>query len=76
MRRNKDVPEYDSPIDRHILEGMEKGNPLSRKNLKKESKRVRKAHKVKMGIEKGGGVGVGQMEVDHDDDEFRFTFKA
>jgi nuclear GTP-binding protein len=78
MRRNKDIPEYDAPIDKNILGGMERGNPLSRKNLKKESKRAKKGHKVKMGmgeIEKGEGVGGQQMEVDYDD-EFSFTFKA
>ncbi|XP_006456475.1 hypothetical protein AGABI2DRAFT_188406 [Agaricus bisporus var. bisporus H97] len=73
LRRNKDVPEYDAPIDSHVVERMEKGNPLSRKNLKKESKRARKAHKAKMRIEKGEDEG--EMEVDHSE-AFHFTFTA
>ncbi|KAJ3575323.1 hypothetical protein NP233_g1179 [Leucocoprinus birnbaumii] len=42
-RKNKDVTDYDAPIDKHVLEHMERSNPLSRKNLKKRIKESKKS---------------------------------
>lgn len=65
QRRVKDIPDYESPVtEAHVLGTMSKSNPLSRKVLKREAKRVRKAQRVK-----GGN----KMEVD---EELQFTFMA
>lgn len=71
-RKNKDVPDYHAPIETHVLNRMERSNPLSRKNLKRESKRARKAQKAKMLAERS--TGAGEMDIDHD--ELQFTFMA
>jgi nuclear GTP-binding protein len=71
-RKNKDIPDYHAPIDKHALERMDRSNPLSRRNLKRESKRARKAHKAKMLVERGAVAG----EMDIDRDELQFTFMA
>ncbi|KXN82995.1 hypothetical protein AN958_01930 [Leucoagaricus sp. SymC.cos] len=71
-RKNKVIPDYHAPIEDHVLERMEQSNPLSRKNLRRESKRARKAHNVKMLAERGGDGG--GMDIDHD--ELQFTFMA
>lgn len=68
QRRNKDVPEYDALPDEHALKLMERSNPLSRRVLKKEAKKARKAHRVR------AGAGAG-MEVDNDTG-LQFTFMA
>ncbi|GLB42893.1 putative 50S ribosome-binding GTPase [Lyophyllum shimeji] len=68
QRKAKDVPAYDAPLDDHVLGRMDRGNPLSRRNLKKEAKRARKAHRQK------GQTGAGVMEVD--DEGLQFTFMA
>jgi len=70
QRKSKDVPEYSSPPDDHVLKRMERGNPMSRKNLKKEAKRAKKAHRVKSNQGSGGGG----MEVD--DVGLQCTFMA
>ena len=69
QRKAKDVPEYGAPPDNHVFKRMERGNPLSRKNLKKEAKRARKAHRAKS--DPGSG---GRMEVD--DMGLQLTFMA
>lgn len=71
QRKNKDIPDYHAPIEDHVLERMERSNPLNRKNLKREAKRARKAHKAKVFAEHGAG---GEMDVDRD--ELQFTFMA
>lgn len=68
-RKNKDIPDYHAPVDKHILERMERSNPLNRRNLKREAKRARKAQKAKMVSERGTA---GDMEIDHDDLQFTF----
>lgn len=69
QRRNKDVPDYDAAPDRDVLQQMGKSNPLSRKALKKDAKRARKAHRaLAQAVEGAGGGG---MEID---DGLEFTF--
>ncbi|KAF5319401.1 hypothetical protein D9619_008554 [Psilocybe cf. subviscida] len=70
QRRNKDVPDYDAAPDRDVLRQMGKSNPLSRKALKKDAKRARKAHRV-MVQAAGDAGGGGGMEID---DGLEFTF--
>ena len=70
QRKAKDVPEYGAPLDDHVLKRMERGNPLSRKNLKKEAKRARRAQRIKSDHGSGGGG----MEVD--DMGLQFIFMA
>ncbi|RDB21805.1 Guanine nucleotide-binding protein-like 3 [Hypsizygus marmoreus] len=67
QRKTKDVPAYDAPPDEHVLKRMDRSNPLSRRNLKKEAKRARKAHRVRG--DQAGGV----MEVD---EGLQFSFMA
>ncbi|KDR73039.1 hypothetical protein GALMADRAFT_252454 [Galerina marginata CBS 339.88] len=69
QRKSKDVPAYDAPPDKHVLDQMSRSNPLNRKGLKKEAKRARKAHRVRAEPSSGGG-----MEID--DDGLQFTFMA
>lgn len=71
QRWSKDVPAYNAPPDEHVLCRMERSNPLSRRVLKKEAKRVRKAQRVRVETDVGQDVG---MEVD--DEELQFTFMA
>lgn len=71
QRRSKTVPKYDERPDENVLQRMERSNPLSRKILKKEAKRARKAHRVKTAENAQAG---GIMEVD--DDGLQFTFMA
>ncbi|KJA18946.1 hypothetical protein HYPSUDRAFT_56903 [Hypholoma sublateritium FD-334 SS-4] len=68
QRKNKDIPAYDAPPDRHILQQMGKSNPLSRKALKKDAKRARKAHRTDAGTTPSGGG----MDVDGESLEFSF----
>ncbi|KAG6833960.1 hypothetical protein H0H87_007971 [Tephrocybe sp. NHM501043] len=70
QRKTRDVPSYDAPPDEHVLRHMDRSNPLSRRNLKKEAKRARKAHRVKNQASAGAGV----MEVDGEG--LGFTFMA
>ncbi|KAG6810954.1 hypothetical protein H0H92_009657 [Tricholoma furcatifolium] len=69
QRKARDVPDYNAPPDEHVLEHMERSNPMSRRNLKKEAKRARKAHRVKNTTGPGG-----VMEVDGEG--LGFTFMA
>ncbi|KAF9545042.1 P-loop containing nucleoside triphosphate hydrolase protein [Agrocybe pediades] len=66
QRKNRDIPSYDAQPDENDLAQMGRSNPLSRKNLKREAKRARKAHRVK--------ADTGGMEVD--DGDLQFTFMA
>ena len=70
QRKSKDVPAYDAPLDEHVLRQMGKSNPLSRRVLKRDAKRAKKALRVK---KSRGDVG-GSMDVD--DDGLQFTFMA
>ncbi|KAG5634932.1 hypothetical protein H0H81_000298 [Sphagnurus paluster] len=58
QRKTKEVPAYDAPPDAHVLHRMDRGNPLSRRNLKKEAKRARKAQRGRE------HAGAGVMDVD------------
>ncbi|KAM6499506.1 P-loop containing nucleoside triphosphate hydrolase protein [Amanita muscaria] len=68
QRKSKDVPSYEAPPDEHVLKQMAKSNPLNRRALKKEAKRLRKAHRTKTS---GGGGGM-----DVDEESLEFTFMA
>ncbi|KAH0587814.1 hypothetical protein H2248_006573 [Termitomyces sp. 'cryptogamus'] len=68
QRKTRDIPSYDAQPDEHVLRNMDRSNPLSRRNLKKEAKRARKAHRAKT------NVGTGVMEVDGEG--LAFTFMA
>jgi nuclear GTP-binding protein len=72
-RKDKDIPDYHAPIEENVLAHMERSNPLSRKNLKKELKRARKAHRAKLLAERSVGGGE-EMDIDHD--QLQFTFMA
>ncbi|KAJ2932150.1 hypothetical protein H1R20_g4942, partial [Candolleomyces eurysporus] len=73
QRKNKDVPDYDSKPDGHVLARMERSNPLSRKALKQDAKRARRLMKMKAKAEMMGGGG---MQVDENAEELQFTFMA
>ena len=72
QRRSKDVPSYDAPPEEHIQRQMGKYNPLSRKVLKREAKRARKA----LRLQKGGSQGDHGGLMDVDDEGLQFTFIA
>ena len=64
LRRSHDVPDYHAPVDEHTRRSMAGANPLSRKVLKKEAKKARRAANRAAQAERvraGGG-----MEVDED----------
>lgn len=69
QRRNKEIPEYDAPLEGHVLETMERGNPLNRKRVKSDRKRERKLAKLAAKHHAGAGGG---MQVDEEDLEFTF----
>lgn len=66
QRRAKDVPDYDAPVTAHHLAH---SNPLSRKTLKKDAKRARRAANKVALAERGGGM-------DIDGENLEFTFMA
>ena len=68
QRKSKNVPAYDAPLEEHVLRQMGKSNPLSRRVLKKEAKRARKALRVRR------GEGDVERSMDVDDDDLQFTF--
>lgn len=72
QRKAKDVPGYHDPPDQHALSRMERSNPLSRKNLKKEAKRTRRARRLAIKAEKN--LNGDAPEVDHTG--LQFTFMA
>ena len=71
QRKSKDIPAYDAAPDEHVLKRMDRSNPLSRKILKKEAKRLRKA-----GVQRTKGGKATAMDVDADDQGLQFTFMA
>jgi nuclear GTP-binding protein len=75
QRKSKDIPAYDAAPDEHVLKRMARSNPLSRKILKREAKKVRKA-----GLQRTKGQGdvsvLATMDVDADDQGLQFTFMA
>ena len=68
QRKSKDIPAYNAAPDEHVLKRMDRSNPLSRKVLKREAKKARKA-----GIQRTKGSA---MDVDADDQGLQFTFMA
>lgn len=71
QRRNKEIPEYDAPVEGHVLQTMERGNPLNRKRVKDERKKERRLARLAAKHEAGAGGG---MQVDEED--LSFTFMA
>ena len=78
QRKSKDIPAYNAAPDEHVLKHMDRSNPLSRKILKREAKKARKA-----GMQKNKGPGdmsaLGKataMDVDADNQGLQFTFMA
>ena len=73
QRKSKIIPTYDAAPDEHILQRMDRSNPLSRKIFKREAKKARKA-----GVQRRkGNVSAlnGKAEMDVDDQEgLQFTF--
>lgn len=68
LRRTKDIPEYDAPI---LAASLAKSNPMNRKVLKKEAKKVRRANRGAVAAGSGG------MEVDGmEHGGLEFTFMA
>ena len=74
QRKSKDIPAYDAAPDQHVLKRMDRSNPLSRKILKREAKKARKAE---MQRTKGDMSALGKAtEMDVDDQGLQFTFMA
>jgi nuclear GTP-binding protein len=74
QRKSKDIPTYDAAPDQHVLKRMDRSNPLSRKVLKREAKKARKAE---MQRTKGDMSALGKAtEMDVDDQGLQFTFMA
>jgi len=71
QRKSKDIPAYDAPPDNHILQRMDRSNPLSRKTLKREAKKARKA-----GMQRTRGDAGKATGMDVDDYGLQFTFIA
>lgn len=76
QRKSKNIPAYDAAPDEHVLKRMDRSNPLSRKILKREAKKLRKAG---MQRTKGDMSALGKataMDVDADEQGLQFTFMA
>ncbi|KAH9896090.1 P-loop containing nucleoside triphosphate hydrolase protein [Cubamyces lactineus] len=58
LRKSHDVPDYHAPVDEHARRAMASSNPLSRRVLKREAKKARRAANRALGPRSGG------MEID------------
>jgi nuclear GTP-binding protein len=76
QRKSKDVPAYNAAPDEHILKRMDRSNPLSRKILKREAKKVRKAGMQRTKRDMSALGKAAEMDVDADDQGLQFTFMA
>ncbi|KAH9840568.1 P-loop containing nucleoside triphosphate hydrolase protein [Rhodofomes roseus] len=74
LRKSHDVPTYDAPVEEHARRSMASANPLSRRVLKREAKKVRRAATKAMVAEKMIGI-AGAMEVD-EESNISTTFMA
>ncbi|OCH85868.1 P-loop containing nucleoside triphosphate hydrolase protein [Obba rivulosa] len=72
LRRSHDIPAYDAPVDEHARRAMAASNPLSRRVLKQDAKKARRAATRAMNMERLSGGG---MEVD-DEGGLGMTFMA
>ena len=63
LRRSHDVPDYHAPLDEHTRRAMAGANPLSRRVLKREAKKARRAANRAVHVKTAGVAG---MEVDED----------
>ena len=63
FRRAHDVPDYHAPVDEHARRAMASANPLSRRVLKREAKKARRAANRAVHVKTAGVAG---MEVDED----------
>ena len=64
MRRSHEVPDYHAPVDEHARRAMAGANPLSRRVLKKEAKKARRAANRAVLLEKAAA----SLGMDVDDD--------
>ena len=78
QRKSKDIPAYNAAPDEHVLKSMDRSNPLSRKILKREAKKVRKAgmHRTKGSGDVSSLGKAAAMDVDADVQGLQFTFMA
>ena len=78
QRKSKDIPAYNAAPDEHVLKSMDRSNPLSRKILKREAKKVRKAgmHRTKGSGDVSALGKATAMDVDADVQGLQFTFMA
>lgn len=72
LRRSHDIPAYDAPVEEHARRTMATANPLSRRVLKQEAKKARRAATRAMNLQKMSGGG---MEID-DEGGLGATFLA
>ena len=73
QRKSKDIPAYNAAPDEHVLKRMDRSNPLSRKILKREAKKVRRAGMQRAKRDTALGKAAA-MDVDADDRGLQFTF--
>jgi nuclear GTP-binding protein len=74
QRKSKDIPAYNATPDEHVLKRMDRSNPLSRKILKREAKKVRKAGMQRTKRDMSALGKAAEMDVDADDQGLQFTF--
>ena len=72
MRRSHDIPAYDAPVEEHARRRMAGANPLSRRVLKREAKKARRAATKAVAAEKRAALASG-MEID-DESTLSATF--
>lgn len=72
LRRSHDIPDYNAPVEESVRRTMASANPLSRKVLKREAKKARRAVGK---ASKAQSMAQGGMDVD-DDGGLAFTFMS
>lgn len=71
LRRSHEIPDYHAPVEENVRQTMAHANPLSRKVLKREAKKARRAAgKAERSRNQGSG-----MDID-DDANLAFTFMS
>lgn len=71
LRRSHNIPDYNAPVEENVRQSMASANPLSRKVLKREAKKARRATGRAGKLQKQGTG----MDVD-DDGGLGFTFMS
>ena len=69
LRRSHDIPDYNAPVEENVRQTMAGANPLSRKVLKREAKKARRAAGKAVKKQSSG------MDID-DDGGLAFTFMS